>query len=98
MALTLLKVQFCMVKWSDIFRRCSGVTNHNFRVKSMVQFLYHYRYMPANFQAGGSITGVGRKVTNLRFWPILYVKEPCMKWGRARSGVTFYHTKLLIEF
>ena len=79
-----------MVKWRDIFRHCSGVTNHNFRVKSMVQFLNHYLYMPANFQAGRSITSVGRKVTNLRFWRILYVKEPCIKWGRARSGETFY--------
>jgi len=78
-----------MVKWRDIFRRCSGVTNNNFRVKSMVQFLNHYLYMPANFQAGRSITSVGRKVTNLRFWRILYVKEPCMQWGRARSGETF---------
>jgi len=68
--------------------------NHNFRVKSTVQLLYHYLYMPANFQAGHSITGVGRMVTNLRFWPILYVKEPCMKWGRARSGGNLLMTEL----
>ena len=71
-------------------RYCNNLMIHNFRVKSTTQLLHHYLYIPANFQAGCSITGVGRKVTNLRFWPILYVKEPCMKWGRARSGETFY--------
>jgi hypothetical protein len=49
--------------------------NHNFRPKSMAQFLYRYLYMPANFQAGCSITGVGRRVKSLRFCRILYVKK-----------------------
>jgi hypothetical protein len=56
-----------MVKGRDIFRRCSGLLNHNFRVKSTTQSLYHYLYMPANFQAGGGIPGVARKVKSLQF-------------------------------
>jgi hypothetical protein len=74
MALTLLKVQFCMGKRRDIFRRYSGLMNHNFRLKSMGQFLHRYLYMPGNFQAGCSISGVGRKGKSLRFYGILYVK------------------------
>ena len=70
-------------------RYCNNVMIDNFRVKRTTQLLHHYLYISANFQAGRSNTGVGRKVTNLRFWRILYVKEPCMKWGRARSGETF---------
>ena len=70
-----------MGKGHIISRYCNNLIIHNFRVKSTTQLLHHYLYTPASFQAGRSITDVGRKVTNLRFWPILYVKEPCMKCG-----------------
>jgi hypothetical protein len=70
-----------MVKRRDIFRRCSGLMNHNFRVKSTAQILYHSLYIPANFQDGCAIPGVARKVKSLRFCRILYVKK------RSSSGI-----------
>jgi hypothetical protein len=38
-----------MMKRRNIFRRYSGLMNHNFRVKSTARFLYRYLYMLTNF-------------------------------------------------